>query len=75
MALKTLESKEVMASHRKEFEPFERISFLNRQGLIAAILDPHCDFPTDFTSAYLATLSDDKLRHLLSALYEYGHDE
>lgn len=49
-------------------EQFARaVAAMPRQELIATLRGLHCPFQLDFSEAYLQSLSDDRLRHVVLA--------
>jgi hypothetical protein len=48
------------------------IASLSRDQLVERLLHFEGDCPLDFTAAFLAQKSTDRLRHILIAAYKYG---
>ncbi len=63
------------AACRRAEQLVDRISAMDRAGLIEALRRMRCEFPMDFTDDYLASLSIERLKHIVLAasLHDHAH--
>ena len=63
------------ATGRRVEQLVDRICSMDRDGLVSALRRMRCEFPMDFTDEFLASMSTERLKHIVLAasLHDRAH--